>query len=180
VNIAARLQEVASTGGVAISDDVYRQLRGKLDLPFQDGGERSLKNIAEPVRTWTPIGGQTTDAIVTAIAPEIDKSERSRAARNLVIEINDAAWETARSGEELPIRLQGEMRAVATYCTEIALQVVTEAFRYSGGGAIYDGNILQQCLRDMNVAAQHLMVSEIAYENLGQMILGLPDADPMR
>jgi hypothetical protein len=32
----------------------------------------------------------------------------------------------------------------------------------------------------MNVAAQHLMVSEIAYENLGQMILGLPDADPMR
>jgi len=69
VNIAARLKEVASTGGVAISDDVYRQLRGKLDLPFQDGGERSLKNIAEPVRTWTPIGGQTTDAIVTAIAP---------------------------------------------------------------------------------------------------------------
>lgn len=74
VNIAARLQEVASTGGVAISDDVYRQLRGKLDLPFQDGGERSLKNIAEPVRTWTwtPVGGQAT-ATVAAPATPTDK-----------------------------------------------------------------------------------------------------------
>jgi adenylate cyclase len=64
VNIAARLQEVASSGGVAISDDVFRQLRGKIDLPFQDGGEKSLKNIAEPVRTWlwTPILGQHTDS----------------------------------------------------------------------------------------------------------------------
>ncbi|MBL6598773.1 MAG: hypothetical protein ISP41_07755 [Alphaproteobacteria bacterium] len=71
VNIAARLQEVASTGGVAISDDVYRQLRGKLDLPFQDGGERSLKNIAEPVRiwTWTPIGGQTIAAVAAPATP---------------------------------------------------------------------------------------------------------------
>ena len=32
----------------------------------------------------------------------------------------------------------------------------------------------------MNAAAQHLMVSEIAYENLGQMILGVPDVNPMQ
>jgi len=105
---------------------------------------------------------------------------RLRAARALAIEIDDAAWDAVNAGGRPSTRLQGELRAVASYCTEVALDVVTEAFRYSGGGAIYQRNILQQCLRDMNVAAQHLMVSEIAYENLGQMILGVSDVDPMQ
>ena len=48
VNIAARLQEVASSGGVAISDDVFRQLRGKLDLPFQDSGEKFPRTSPSP------------------------------------------------------------------------------------------------------------------------------------
>ena len=105
---------------------------------------------------------------------------RLRAARALAIELNDEAWQTVCAGDRLSTRLQGELRAVATHCTDVALDVVTEAFRYSGGGAIYQKNILQQCLRDMNVAAQHLMVSEVSYENLGQMILGVPDVHPMQ
>jgi alkylation response protein AidB-like acyl-CoA dehydrogenase len=103
-----------------------------------------------------------------------------RAARSLAIEPNDAAYQAVVEGGRPSTRLQGELRAIASYCTEVALEVVTDAFRYSGGGAIYQQNILQQCLRDMNVAAQHLMVSEIAYENLGQMMLGVPDVNPMQ
>jgi alkylation response protein AidB-like acyl-CoA dehydrogenase len=103
-----------------------------------------------------------------------------RAARSLTIELNDAAYQAVVEGERPSTRLQGELRAIASYCTEVALEVVTDTFRYSGGGAIYQQNILQQCLRDMNVAAQHLMVSEIAYENLGQMMLGVPDVNPMQ
>ena len=105
---------------------------------------------------------------------------RLRAARKLAIELNDEAWRVVDAGERISSRLQGELRAIATYCTDVALEVVTEAFRYSGGGAAYETNILQQCLRDMNVAAQHLMVSDISYETLGQMILGFPDVNPMR
>jgi len=52
VNIAARLQEVADPNGVAISDGAHRELRGKLELPFADAGEKDLKNIVEPVRAW--------------------------------------------------------------------------------------------------------------------------------
>ena len=105
---------------------------------------------------------------------------RLRAARTLATELNDLAWETVSAGEKVPTLLQGELRAVATHCTDVALEVVTEAFRHVGGGAIYQPNILQQCLRDMNAAAQHLMVSDIAYENLGQMLLGVPDVHPMQ
>jgi indole-3-acetate monooxygenase len=105
---------------------------------------------------------------------------RLRAARNLAMALNDEAWRVVSAGEAISPHLQCELRAIATYCTDVSLDVVTEAFRYSGGGAVYQKNILQQCLRDLNVAAQHLMVSDISYETLGQSILGFPDVNPMR
>ena len=40
VNIAARLEGIAQPGGVCISDDAYRQVRGKLDATFQDWASR--------------------------------------------------------------------------------------------------------------------------------------------
>jgi adenylate cyclase len=52
VNIAARLEGIAQPGGVCISDDTHRQIRGKVDIAFDDLGEQSLKNIAEPMRAW--------------------------------------------------------------------------------------------------------------------------------
>jgi adenylate cyclase len=52
VNIAARLEGIAEPGGVCISDDAHRQIRGKIDVAFDDIGEQTLKNIAEPMRAW--------------------------------------------------------------------------------------------------------------------------------
>jgi adenylate cyclase len=52
VNIAARLQEVADPNGVAISEGAHRELSGRLDLPFEDVGEKALKNIKQTVRIW--------------------------------------------------------------------------------------------------------------------------------
>jgi adenylate cyclase len=50
VNLAARLQEIAEPGGVAVSASTYEHLRGKTNTVFADAGERQLKNVAEPVR----------------------------------------------------------------------------------------------------------------------------------
>ncbi len=52
VNIAARLEGIAEPGGVCVSDDTYRQVRGKVDIAFDDIGVQALKNIAEPMRAW--------------------------------------------------------------------------------------------------------------------------------
>ncbi len=52
VNIAARLESIATPGGICISDDAFRQVRDKLDVSFQDCGEQQLKNIARPVRVY--------------------------------------------------------------------------------------------------------------------------------
>jgi adenylate cyclase len=52
VNIAARLEGIAEPGCICISNDAQRQIRGKIDLPFEDMGPQSLKNIAEPMQAW--------------------------------------------------------------------------------------------------------------------------------
>jgi adenylate cyclase len=52
VNVAARLETFAEPGGICISDVVHRNVRGKLDLGFDDLGEQRVKNIAEPVRAY--------------------------------------------------------------------------------------------------------------------------------
>jgi adenylate cyclase len=52
VNIAVRLEGIAEPGGVCISDDAYRQIRGKIDVAFDDIGEQTLKNITEPMHAW--------------------------------------------------------------------------------------------------------------------------------
>src|SRR5215470_12710400 len=52
VNIAARLERIAEPGGVCISDDAYRQVRGKVEIVYDDLGQQSLKNIAQPMQAW--------------------------------------------------------------------------------------------------------------------------------
>jgi adenylate/guanylate cyclase family protein len=52
VNIAARVEALASPGAVCLSNNAYQQIKGKLALDVSDLGEQHLKNIAEPVRIY--------------------------------------------------------------------------------------------------------------------------------
>jgi adenylate cyclase len=53
VNIAARLEGISEPGGICISEDAFRQVRGKVEVEFADLGEQSLKNIASPLRVYS-------------------------------------------------------------------------------------------------------------------------------
>ena len=55
VNVAARIQEVCTPGGVALSGTAYEHVAGKIEADFTDAGERELKNITRKVRIfrWT-------------------------------------------------------------------------------------------------------------------------------
>jgi len=52
INIAARLQTVARPGGIALSEDVYRAVRSRVDAGFRELGWRHLKNIRDKVRVY--------------------------------------------------------------------------------------------------------------------------------
>ena len=52
VNIAARLEALSEPGGICVSGIVHDQVRDKLDVAFEDMGERQVKNISRPVHVW--------------------------------------------------------------------------------------------------------------------------------
>src|ERR1700719_2723483 len=53
VNVAARLENIAPVGGIAVSQSVRDHVGKRLDLLFEDMGERRLKNIDAPIRVYT-------------------------------------------------------------------------------------------------------------------------------
>jgi TolB-like protein/class 3 adenylate cyclase/Tfp pilus assembly protein PilF len=69
VNIAARLEGLAAPGAICLSEDAYRQVKGRLDLAVTDLGATRLKNIAEPIRAYSlqvGVPAQTKPAQTTA------------------------------------------------------------------------------------------------------------------
>ena len=52
VNIAARLEKLAETGGICIGHNIYDQVKGKLAYAYDDLGEQRFHNIPEPVRAF--------------------------------------------------------------------------------------------------------------------------------
>ena len=78
VNIAARLQGVAKPGAICLSEDAYRQVRGRLDLAVTDLGPTQLKNIAEPVRVYSLEVGQPDAAKGKLPAPGQAKHDPPR------------------------------------------------------------------------------------------------------
>ncbi len=52
VNIAARLEGLADPGGICISRGIHDHVMKKLPFEFEDLGEQSVKNIAQPVRVY--------------------------------------------------------------------------------------------------------------------------------
>ncbi len=74
VNIAARLEGIAEPGGICLSEDAYRQVKGRLDPAAADLGKIQLRNIAEPIRVYAlrvgvPVQAQPPTA-VQAAAPK--------------------------------------------------------------------------------------------------------------
>ena len=57
VNIAARLQGLAEPGGICISRGIHDHVMKKLPFEFEDLGEQSVKNIAQPIRVFRLIPG---------------------------------------------------------------------------------------------------------------------------
>ena len=53
VNIAARVESLARPGAICLSDEAYRQIKGKLAIQVGDMGEHQLKNIAQPIRAYS-------------------------------------------------------------------------------------------------------------------------------
>jgi adenylate cyclase len=78
VNVAARLEPLAETGGVCIASIVNESVGNRIEVKFRDGGEVSVKNIERPVRVWK-WHPDTEPAAAPAVAGSPDGAAIARA-----------------------------------------------------------------------------------------------------
>jgi adenylate cyclase len=75
INIAVRLEGVADPGGILLSEKVYSEVEGKLNVGFEDRGEQQLKNISKPIHAYAVRAGAYSARIdrLSAAPPLPDK-----------------------------------------------------------------------------------------------------------
>ena len=140
VNIAARLEGIAEPGAICLSEDAYRQVKGRLDLAVRDLGPTQLKNIAEPIRLYLLEVGKP--AKPTA-APTQEKSRPPR------LSIVVLPFANIGGGAEQEHFVDGVTESLTTDLSRIGGSVVigrNTAFTYKGKAVD-----LKQIGRELNV-----------------------------
>ncbi len=95
-----------------------------------------------------------------------------RAARALIYETAQAAWDTAARADTFTLDHRARIRAAAVWATERATAVVGAAYRSGGGGSIYLDSPLQRRLRDINALTQHFLVRRDTLTTAGAIFAG--------
>jgi adenylate cyclase len=108
VNIAARVEGVCEPGAICLSEDAYRQVKGRLDLAVTDLGPTQLKNIAEPIRVYSlrvGVPAQAKPAMSTGPPAPKKRSASAPLAAALVallVLIGAGAWWFLAGGRSAP------------------------------------------------------------------------------
>ena len=93
---------------------------------------------------------------------------RLSAARSYIVGLLDELGSTPWPEQPDPEAFAAELAGAGAYVTEVAVSVVQFAYKYAGASAIRLDNPLQQILRDIQVAQQHVIIADTSYDALGQ------------
>ena len=103
VNVAARLEAMASPGGITVSGSVFDSVRAKLGVAFDYLGEHEVKNIAEPVRAYRVLGAGES----AATSRKIPVAALAGIAALLIVVSGLAGWWLLRG--EVPVVTEAEI-----------------------------------------------------------------------
>jgi alkylation response protein AidB-like acyl-CoA dehydrogenase len=131
----------------------------------------TFKGLAE---TRTPQIGSTLlrDKLTTQAV--VGRAEASlRAARAFLFEACDDAWATVAAGGTLTLHQRALVRLACAQVATSAKTVIQDLYETAGGAAVYEVNLLQRHLRDVQVTAQHFQVHCANFESGGRVMLGM-------
>jgi TolB-like protein/class 3 adenylate cyclase len=129
VNIAARLEGIAKPGAIALSEDAYRQVKGRLDLSVSDLGQKELKNIAEPMRVYSLDVGVPAEA---KPAPLEAPPERAGPARLSIVVLPFANMGGAAELEHFADGVTESLTTDLSHITGALVVARNTAFTYKG------------------------------------------------
>ncbi|HKA54097.1 MAG TPA: acyl-CoA dehydrogenase family protein [Candidatus Binatia bacterium] len=86
-------------------------------------------------------------------------------------------WETLEAGRQVSPRQRAEFQMVHPQVFAMCTEAVELLYKARGGSAVYAGNVLDRCLRDVVTMNQHVVNSLRCYATGGRLLLGLPTED---
>ena len=86
-------------------------------------------------------------------------------------------YDRRMAGELVPTGVEAELRAAATWATEVAVDVANLALRCSGGTGVRQASPIQRVRREALMAVSHVHVVDTNYDNLGLAVLAAAGAE---
>jgi adenylate cyclase len=125
VNVAARLQTLATAGGICVSRGVRDSIRHLAGFSFEDLGEQVVKNIARPVRAFRVTIDQEASTAETeeTAAPEPTGIPTDSPADSTALDL--AMWETVKDSGDVEGFLRYLQRFPEGEFAEIARDRIT-------------------------------------------------------
>ena len=143
------------------------------------GARHALDELAQQAASKYRPTDPTSVASKQSFQLELGRLEAEWAAlRSGVRDCADELWQALGNRSEKTSQIATRLRAVCALATERSLHIGGRALRQAGAGAVLANNVLQRIHRDLTVSAQHVMISDVAYQANGRAILGLDAPNP--
>ena len=134
----------------------------------------ALDELVSLAQEKTPTGGRRRLADRAAVQTDLARAEAAlQAARVLLLDAAQRAWEIAVHRGEVPVSERVRLRLASTHAATTGAEVAQTAYRNGGGSAIYETSPLQRHFRDANAATQHMLVAPATWELTGRLLLGV-------
>lgn len=158
------LENLESYEHLAFALGVARRALAELQQLFAGGAAGRFTADREVVQVQLGRATVRLQAVEATAVEVYDRVDAAAAGQEL-------AWTSA--DRHLP-------RALAAWATETALECVQLAFQRAGAAALQRPNILEKLLRDMNVAATHVMVGDNAFSSHSHHLVEFSDLEDRR
>ncbi|MGF6640153.1 alkylation response protein AidB-like acyl-CoA dehydrogenase [Paraburkholderia sp. MM5496-R1] len=101
-----------------------------------------------------------------------------RSARAFFFESAQTSWRTVMAGDPVSPSEANLLRLSATHAAHTCAEVVMQAYKMAGIGAIYRESRMQRMVRDSIVVTQHAFLGEGTYDASGALFVGIPPVTP--
>jgi len=135
-------------------------------------GERALDEVISLAATKKRMLQKATIADRGVFQYDIGRARAQlEAGRAYAVDVLSELAALQASGDALPEGFLDRIHAMATYATELAVEVSLLAYRHGGGSALRLDSPIQRTLRDVLAAQQHLYVADLNYEAFGGQLI---------
>ncbi|MFL6687879.1 acyl-CoA dehydrogenase family protein [Paraburkholderia graminis] len=101
-----------------------------------------------------------------------------RSARAFFFDAAEASWRTVLAGDPVLPAEANLLRLSATHAAHTCADIVMQAYKMAGVGAIYRESRMQRLVRDSIVVTQHAFLGEGTYDASGAVFVGIPPVTP--